>query len=72
MNIRIKMLKTVRPAFHTIYCPIRPGTVLYAGRIYQATTAESGCFCGICDNGELLGVQPGEYEVVDAEKVERK
>lgn len=65
MNITIRMKQTVYP---DLFYGIKPGTVLKSGRVYRATIGEKGAVCGICENGERLGVKPGEFEVIDAEK----
>lgn len=62
-DIKIKMLKTVRPDLVFL---ADPGTVLYGGYTYFATANKYGAICGICDNGKELGVKPGEFEFVEA------
>lgn len=64
-NIKIKMLKHVRPDF--FFLPqIEPGTELFKDVEYEATTNRNGAISGICQNGQLLGVKPGEFEFVEA------
>lgn len=61
--IRIRMLCTVRsdvPFFST------PGTILLMGCEYPAETNRNGAISGLCDNGEYLGVRPGEFEFIEA------
>jgi hypothetical protein len=60
--IRIRMLKTVVPDFPFI----KNGTQLLSGTIYVATSNSLGAVSGICNNGEKLGVKPGEFEFVEA------
>lgn len=64
-EIRIKMLMTVRP---DLPFGVKPGTILYAkdGKEYKAVAGKYGAVAGICDNGEALGVKPGEFEFVKA------
>lgn len=63
--MKIRMLCTVRPDFIFL---TRPGTVLRAGEVYEAKANRLGAVSGICPNGELLGVKPGEFERVEVEK----
>lgn len=57
----IKMVKTVRPDIPFL---AKPDTVLRCGETYEATANRNGAICGICENGEQLGVRPGEFEFV--------
>ena len=59
----IRMLKTVRPDLAFL---AKPGTILHGGSEYAATSNHHGAICGICENGEALGVKPGEFEFVEA------
>lgn len=61
-NIRIRMLNTVRPDFYLG----KPGTVAKRGRIYAACSNKNGAISAVCDNGESLGVKPGEFEFIEA------
>ena len=61
-TIRIKMLKTVildLPFFES-------KIILHRGKEYDATSNDYGAISGICDNGQVLGVKPGEFEFVYA------
>lgn len=62
-NIRIHMLENVRPDFLFM---AKPGTILRAGQIYDAVSNPHGAISGICENGETLGVKPGEFEFIEA------
>lgn len=62
-EIIIKMLQNVRPDFMFL---AKPGTILRAGMEYKATSNKHGAICGFCENGELLGVKPGEFAIVKA------
>jgi hypothetical protein len=33
---------------------------------YQAISNKNGAISGLCENGEYLGVKPGEFEFVEA------
>lgn len=61
--MKIKMLCTVRPDFTFL---AKPGIVLRAGKVYEAVTNPLGAVSGICENGELLGVKPGEFLRMEA------
>ena len=63
--MKIKMKKTVRPDFP--FNALKPDAILVAGQTYEATQNKYGAVCGICENGEQLGVKPGEFEVVERE-----
>jgi hypothetical protein len=41
---------------------------LRAGKKYEAKTNKNGAISGLCDNGEYLGVKPGEFEFIEAPK----
>lgn len=56
------MCETVRPEFP--FSP--PGTILRAGVEYEAVSNKHGAISGICENGERLGVKPGEFAFVSA------
>lgn len=62
-EIKIKMLKTVRPDLPFLS---ESGTVLFADYTYFAQANKNGAICGICDNGKPLGVKPDEFEFVKA------
>ena len=57
--MKIKMLKTVRADFPFL---CKPGTILLSGNEYEGKSNELGAVCGLCDNGEWLGVKPGEFQ----------
>lgn len=59
--MKIRMLETVRPDMFLG----KPGTILRVNETYEATQNKHGAVCGICDNGEKLGVKPNEFEVVE-------
>ena len=61
--ISIRMLNTVRPDMPFME---KPGTILRRGMEYPATVNKNAAICGICENGEALGVKPGEFEFVVA------
>ena len=62
-DIRIRMLKTVRPDFLFM---AKPGTILRADEECNAVSNQYGAISGISENGERLGVKPGEFEFVEA------
>lgn len=62
-TIRIRMTRTVRPDIPFL---AKPGTILRDGMEYPAMTNRNGAISGLCDNGEDLGVRPGEFEFVEA------
>lgn len=63
-GIRIRMKKCVRGLM-----PISPsGTILYEGMEYNAVSNPHGAISGICQNGQLLGVKPGEFSFIAAPK----
>jgi len=65
-KIKIRMLRNVRADVIFGMQLGRPGTILREGKEYPGTTNKHGAICGLCDNGELLGVKPGEFEFVEA------
>ena len=60
------MIKNVRPDFPFGVVSGKPGTILRSGMEYSAISNPHGAICGICENGEHLGVKPGEFEFIDA------
>ena len=63
--MKIRMIKEVRsdiPVFST------SRNVLEFGKTYGATANKHGAVCGRCDNGELIGVRPGEFKFVELPK----
>lgn len=63
--MKIRMLHNVRAGFPALS---KPGTILRAGMEYEAKTNKNGAISGLCDNGEYLGVMPGEFEFIEAPK----
>ena len=61
--MRIRMLETVRPDLPFL---AKPGTILTAGEEYEATSNRNGAISGLCENGEYIGVRPGEFVFLDA------
>ena len=57
------MLETVRPDLPFL---AKPGTLLVAGEEYEATSNRFGAISGLCENGEYIGVRPGEFVFTDA------
>lgn len=67
MDIKIKMLKTVTPEPSFLYSnKVKGGEYLKEGEIYSADANTFGALCGICDNGEKLGVKPNEFIFIEA------
>lgn len=60
--MKIRILETVRPDILFI---AKPGTILRCGEEYEATSNKNGAICGVCENGEKLGVRPNEFEFVE-------
>ena len=60
--MKIIMLENVIPDFLFL---AKPGTILWAGKTYEATVNKCGAVIAICENGETLGVKPGEFKVVE-------
>ena len=63
--MKIRMLETVRPELVFLLHGVPQDTVLVYGEVYEATQNKYGAVCGICKNGERLGVKPGEFEIVE-------
>lgn len=61
--IRIRMLKNVRPDLLFL---AKPETILRQDLEYEAKSNQNGAISGLCDNGEYLGVKPGEFELISA------
>lgn len=59
--MQIRMLENVRPDLLFL---AKPGTILRCGKVYEATANKYGTVSGVCDNGEVLGVKPDEFEIV--------
>ena len=43
----------------------KPGTMLELDQVYDCWVNIHGAVAGWCDNGEKLGVKPGEFDVVE-------
>ena len=65
--MKIKMLRTVRPDF-PFWLTVPADTVLFCGKVYDAVQNKHGAVCGICKNGQKLGVKPGEFEILEDTK----
>lgn len=63
--MKIKMLETVRPDFLFLLTSVPADTILVCGEVYEATQNKHGAVCGICENGQKLGVKPGGFEIVE-------
>ena len=63
--MKIQMLETVRPDFPFLLTGVPVDTVLICGEVYEATRNKYGAVCGICENGQKLGVKPGEFEITE-------
>ena len=63
--MKIRMLETVRPEFVFLLAGVPKDTILVYGKVYEATQNKHGAVCGICENGQKLGVKPGEFEIVE-------
>lgn len=63
--MKIKMLETVRPDFPFLLTGVSLDTILICGEEYEATQNKYGAVCGICENGQKLGVKTGEFEFVE-------
>lgn len=66
-GLRIKMLKTVCVDYFFGAVTKTPvDTFLLEGHEYAATANCNAAIAGICDNGQILGVKPGEFEFIEA------
>lgn len=65
--MKIKMLETVCPDLIGFLIGVPADTILIYGEVYEATQNQHGAVCGICANGQRLGVKPGEFEIVREE-----
>ena len=62
---KIKMAMTLYPdRVCGISCG-KPGTMLELDQVYDCWVNMNGAVSGLCANGELLGVKPGEFDVVE-------
>ena len=57
-QIRIRMLQNVVPDLPFL---AKSGTFLVGGKEYNAVCNSNGAISGECENGEYLGVKPGEF-----------
>lgn len=57
------MLQNVRPELIFL---AKPGTILRAGEEYPAKSNKNGAISGLCQNGEYMGIKPGEFEFTAA------
>lgn len=54
-SIRIRMLINVRPDFPMgLVAGAKSGTILRAGKEYDAVSNRNGAISGVCENGETL------------------
>lgn len=67
--MRIKILENVTADLGFL---AKPGTFLCAGEEYEAKANRNGAISALCENGEWLGVKPGEFEFVEAPEWVRK
>lgn len=66
-GLRIRMLKTVHSSHLFLALTGTPmDTFLLEGHEYDATANNNAAIAGICDNGQILGVKPGEFEFIKA------
>lgn len=67
IRIRMKtdMLPDVLPGIPSL---AKPGTILRAGKEYEAEANKNGAVIAICENGTRMGVKPGEFEFLEAPK----
>ena len=63
--MKIRMLETVRPEFVFLLDGVPRDTILVYGDVYESVRNKHGAVCGICGNGQKLGVKPGEFEIVE-------
>lgn len=67
--IRIRMKTDVLPdVLPGIPSLAKPGMILRAGREYEAEANRNGAVISLCENGERMGVKPGEFEFLEAPK----
>jgi hypothetical protein len=62
---KIKMAKTLYPDEVCGISLAKPGTMLELNQVYDCWVNSHGAVAGYCDNGEKLGVKPGECDVVE-------
>lgn len=61
--VKIRMLVDVYPE---LFFMATPGTILRAGKEYEAAVNRNSDIAGCCESGELLEVKLGEFEFIDA------
>ena len=63
---KIRVLKEIKSDIPAIWAikPNDPATVLHSGDIVECRVNMYGAVAGIRANGELLGLKPGEFEVI--------
>lgn len=67
--IRIRMKTNVQPdVLPGIPSLAKPGMILRAGREYEAEANRNGAVIALCENGERMGVKPGEFEFLEVPK----
>lgn len=62
---KIKMAKTLYPDEIGGISLAKPGTMLELDQVYECWVNSHGAVAGYCDNGQKLGVKPGEFDVVE-------
>ena len=62
---KIKMAVTVYPDQVCGISLAKPGTMLELDQTYDCRVNVNGAVSGLCANGELLGVKPDEFDVVE-------
>ena len=61
-GLKVRILKTARGNGFIS----KPGTILRKGGEVEAETNQCGAISGLCQNGEWLGLYPGEFEFISA------
>ena len=61
-GLRIRALTNIRGNGYIS----KPGTILREGMEYDGHSNPNGAISGICENGELLGCYPDEFEFITA------
>jgi len=66
-GLLIQMTKNVMPDWPIFLTdPSKANMIARAGQIYNASTNKNGAISVDFDNGDKLGVKPGEFEFIDA------
>ena len=63
--MKIKMVQDVRSDLPFLSTP---GTILRFGKVSEGYANKNGAVSARCENGEILGVRPGEFEFVSLPK----